>query len=582
MRDQERSEELLGVIIGNRSATPLEFWFALLEGEGKVAVLDEVVLVRTNVPQYGEVKFYGVITDMERYLEDSKYAIDSKLYSEKKLPALASWIAKVTVTRIEPEDAFLPPAPGDKVFKASKEDVEKAFYFDAMGDNKVPAGLLPNGEVFYVNLEFLDGRKGAHVSITGISGVATKTSYATFLMYSIFNSKHAKLRNYKGMVFNVKGEDLLYMGYKNAKLLEDTDNKAEMEIRLRNREMWRKLGVDPLEAEGFKNVQIYAPPKSGTLFIDTPEPDVDTSLLRNVKVYGWNIFQFARERLFRFLFVDERNLPEGVSRLVNYITERLALSAERELERNPKPKTITLKSGYTLSDLKDLYDALESELDSKNRYLLPKDESTNTIRALLRRFEKLKDELNRLVNPKLTPPDFREGDLIVVDVHSLSSKAQSFVIASVLYNLYLEKIERGKTEPIVFVLIDELNKYAPSDGYTPFKDILVDIAERGRSLGLILIGAQQTASQVEPRILANSSLKVVGRMDPAEVQKPIYHYMSPVTRQRATILKPGRMIVSQPDCPVPVLIKFPMPIWATRRDEVKEDLSQDAINEMFL
>ena len=34
----------------------------------------------------------------------------------------------------------------------------------------------------------LDGTRGAHVSISGISGVATKTSFALFLLYSIFGS----------------------------------------------------------------------------------------------------------------------------------------------------------------------------------------------------------------------------------------------------------------------------------------------------------------------------------------------------------------------------------------------------------
>ena len=38
------------------------------------------------------------------------------------------------------------------------------------------------------NLEFLDGTRGAHVNISGISGVATKTTCAMFLLYSLFHS----------------------------------------------------------------------------------------------------------------------------------------------------------------------------------------------------------------------------------------------------------------------------------------------------------------------------------------------------------------------------------------------------------
>jgi len=53
----------------------------------------------------------------------------------------------------------------------------------------VAIGLTRTGEVVFANLEFMDGTRGAHVSISGISGVATKTSYATFLLYSLFHSQ---------------------------------------------------------------------------------------------------------------------------------------------------------------------------------------------------------------------------------------------------------------------------------------------------------------------------------------------------------------------------------------------------------
>jgi hypothetical protein len=40
-----------------------------------------------------------------------------------------------------------------------------------------------------------------------------------------------------------------------------------------------------------------------------------------------------------------------------------------------------------------------------------------------------------------------------------------------------------------------------------------------------------------------------------------------VTRARASILKPGSMILQQPHIPVPLQIRFPFPAWATRADE---------------
>jgi len=120
---------------------------------------------------------------------------------------------------------------------------------------------------------------------------------------------------------------------------------------------------------------------------------------------------------------------------------------------------------------------------------------------------------------------------------------------------------------LLFTMIDELNKYAPREGTSPIKEVLLDIAERGRSLGIILIGAQQTASEVERRIVSNSAIRVVGRLDSAEAGRPEYGFLPASQRTRATLAKPGAMFVSQPEIPVPLAVEFPFPAWATRRSE---------------
>jgi hypothetical protein len=65
----------------------------------------------------------------------------------------------------------------------------------------------------------------------------------------------------------------------------------------------------------------------------------------------------------------------------------------------------------------------------------------------------------------------------------------------------------------------QVRKYAPREGTSPIKETLLDVAERDRSLGIILIGAEQTASEVERRITANSAIRVVGRLDTAEASR---------------------------------------------------------------
>src|SRR5437899_11908389 len=82
-----------------------------------------------------------------------------------------------------------------------------------------------------------------------------------------------------------------------------------------------------------------------------------------------------------------------------------------------------------------------------------------------------------------------------------------------------------------------------------------------------LVGAQQRAREVERRLIANASIRVVGRLDAAEAGRPEYGFLPAVQRDRATIAKPGTMFVSQPEIPVPLVVEFPFPAWATRPDE---------------
>ena len=86
--------------------------------------------------------------------------------------------------------------------------------------------------------------------------------------------------------------------------------------------------------------------------------------------------------------------------------------------------------------------------------------------------------------------------------HALHDRRKRFVVGVVLRQAFDAK-KRPACQPLQFVVLDELNKYAPARASSPIKEILLDVAERGRSLGIILIGAQQTASEVERRVVAN-------------------------------------------------------------------------------
>ena len=163
--------------------------------------------------------------------------------------------------------------------------------------------------------------------------------------------------------------------------------------------------------------------------------------------------------------------------------------------------------------------------------------------------------------------DWTRHQVNVIDINRLSDRAKRFVVGVVVKRLMEDKERQGTRDPLVFLVLDELNKYAPRQGASPIKEVVLDIAERGRSLGVVLIGAQQTASEIERRVTANASFRVVGRLDAAEGARDEYGFLTAQARIRSAILKPGTMFLQQPDVPVPLLVQFPFPAWATRADE---------------
>ena len=109
------------------------------------------------------------------------------------------------------------PRPRREGGAGQGDERDKALYVDEMG-RPLPIGLGRDGEPVYVDLDFFDGRKGGHMSISGISGVATKTSFALFFLRLLAarpTSSGRVAANLRVLVFNVKGEDLLWLDKNN-------------------------------------------------------------------------------------------------------------------------------------------------------------------------------------------------------------------------------------------------------------------------------------------------------------------------------------------------------------------------------
>ena len=556
------SGAVVGMVLGTENATPLDWWVAV-EPESYLQ-LGDVVQVITSVPGVGEIRISGMVDLVRAMHEGARFESDVFLADEGVLPVQIARSAHVVTTRIEPE-LWVPPAPGDPVLRVAGGSRDEALHFDTMeADTRVPAGEMRDGLPAFVDYTFLNGDRGAHVNISGISGIATKTSYASFLLYSIFHSDvlGRQAANTKGIFFNVKGEDLLFLDKPNAAL--DTNEKVRYEA----------LG---LPAQPFDSVGIWAPVRPQS---QQPVPD-SSSRQQGVTAYYWTVRDLVRDKLLRFMFAEAGDERSQIADLVS----RVEFALDQEcVDHVADPATVQVPEGgggrRTIQDFAALCEYIEERLNADDP-LWTRHTAPGTISAFLRRLHSAAFHLGHLVrgagalNPDRHRIRWDDKQVSVVDIHKLHDRAKRFVVGVTITRLFDEKERSGAKDPLLFLVLDELNKYAPKDGWSPIKEVLLDIAERGRSLGIILIGAQQTASEVERRVVSNAAVRVVGRLDPAEAGRAEYGFLSEAMRKRSALLKPGHMLVQQPHLPVPLEIAFPFPAWATRKSEVATDPAED-------
>jgi DNA helicase HerA-like ATPase len=542
------SDDVVGRVLGTEDATPLSYWVGL--APDRYLQLDDVVVVDRDLPGQEATQLAGMVTQVRARHEGARFDSDVFLIHDGVLPAEVAEAAQVMTTRVEPE-VFVPPRPGAEVRRARGKERDAALFFDQMAQ-KLPIGIGRDGEPLYLNLEFLDGTRGAHVNISGISGVATKTTYATFLLYSLFSSGvlAGEAVNTKALIFNVKGEDLLFLDHANARLSEL--DKAQ----------YHSLGLAP---GPFDSVGIYAPPRKDDR---NAGPDVANRTL-GVHSYYWTLAEFCGEELLPFAFADVEDERNQYTTVIHHVTAVL----KRDGTAHGDDGAWAI-DGEVLRTYHDLVEFLVDRVsdDGTRAYWAGPATGMGTINAFVRRLLSSQRALAALVRADVPLRAMHristaETKVTVVDLHNLPDRAKRFVVGATIRRTFEEKEASGLARPLLFLVLDELNKYAPRDGTSPIKEILLDVAERGRSLGVILIGAQQTASEVERRVIANSAIRVVGRLDPAEATRPEYGFLPAMHRDRATIAKPGTMFVSQPEIPLPLAVKFPFPAWATRPSE---------------
>jgi DNA helicase HerA-like ATPase len=164
--------------------------------------------------------------------------------------------------------------------------------------------------------------------------------------------------------------------------------------------------------------------------------------------------------------------------------------------------------------------------------------------------------------------NIKRNDVYVVDIANLSEIMQAFVFGDVVRIINRLQLgdydEQGVNPPKrIIVFIDELNKYASTETpkNSPILRQILDVTERGRSLGVILFAAEQFRSAIHDRVKGNCSTHAYGRTNSIETGKPDYKVVPATYKNILTRLDQGEYLIQNPIFRSMLKIKFPKPIY---------------------
>ena len=450
-------------------------------------------------------------------------------------------------------DEPLQPVPMGDVFLADDADVAVALrmagYLADGASTGIPIGVYHAGGTdapIYLDAEFLIGPEAAHLNITGVSGLATKTSAIEWFISSIFTHFPEQKGSVAAVCFNVKGPDLCFL-----------DERGEIDER--DRALYERCGVP---AEPFQNVQYFAPYKSDGISLNTLRSN--EALLHNVTPLTWGLREVLQ---YAEVLLNKDDVDAKADALIDFIRERIV---DREFvdDQMLPGKRYRVRSFADLERwFRELLVAMEQRGNESWRT-----HHVATIRKVRNRLSNISTRCAGLVTDDggvgdLPFGSFQDRTVYVIDVASLEEDAQDLVFARIVTKLreHLEKRDLGVKHVIVFV--DELNKYAPSEGQDTYvRKMLLDLAERGRYLGLVLFSAQQFRSQVHRRVVGNSGTSLYGRMDADELATPGYSVLSPAVKIKLATLEKGQLMVRHPHFTQPIFVRFPRPAIMRGRD----------------
>lgn len=467
------------------------------------------------------------------------------------------------------ENIYIPLQNNAKVMLATAEEINYALGLNDIR-NPLVCGYLEMYEgtkgcekvTLPVNLnsKFIIGPEGAHLNISGISGLASKTSYAVFLLKAIQDSymkkepQNEEEDSVAFVLFNVKGKDLLAIDQLN----DFSDERNPEQARNDTFAKYEQLG---LSAEPFKNVHYYYPcsiPKTrhwNTYM--TPEEVEDNIRKKKAKKYKY-IYKYDKDNL-DLMFANIDDSTQTMESIISYI-----MSGQGKFNQ--------------VNDWQEFLEAVKEKCSAETS---GKDKEIPV--ASWRKFYRI---INKsITDNKIFARDIREdegetrigdalkyikkNDVHVIDIAKLSEDKQAYVFGDAIRTIYDLQLgqyagEEGVNPPSrVVIFIDELNKYASKETpkNSPILRQVLDVAERGRSLGVVLFAAEQFRSAIHDRVTGNCSTHAYGRTKSIEVTKSDYKSIPSVYKTMMTRLKQGEYIIQNPIFRSLLNIKFPKPIY---------------------
>lgn len=508
-----------------------------------------------NTVTYGVIEEISHITDTANFLSDYVSNDFGNVETVENTHRIGMNYVKAKVIN-NTGNIYIPLINNTKVELADEEEVAEALGLKNV-KNPVTCGYLEmyNGDEDKITLpvkidsRFLIGPEGAHLNISGISGLAAKTSYAMFLLKAIQDKclrEDGQDDDVAFVLFNVKGKDLLALDEHN-----EFESEAEKKLTF---EMYKKLGMS---TEPFKNVQYYYPyatNKIGNTYLHREAYD--------------NQRKFNKAHLYKFSYEEDKdNLDlmfasmddpqQTMDSIINYIINNQGgfggldgwddfLEEVQRLTRAGAggEKDITVNSWRKFNRIirKSIY----------NNEIF---DSVNDNGEEVRIGEALKH--------------IKKDEVHVIDIAKLNEDMQGFVFGDAIrtiYDLQLGQFSEDKDvnpPKKIIIFIDEMNKYASTDTpkSSPILRQILDIAERGRSLGIILFSAEQFRSAIHSRVTGNCSTHAYGRTNAIEIAKPDYKFVPQVYKNMMTRLKQGEYIIQNPIFRSLLNIKFPKPIY---------------------